>query len=139
MRTDSPPRIQQLSTSVINKIAAGEVIERPASVVKELLENAVDAGSDRIEAHLEKGGADLIRVSDNGWGISSDQLLLSVASHATSKITILHSLNIPSNQILLASTKLKIAGKIKRGGNKIKRYIPKQNKTKRFVVRLRVL
>ncbi len=80
------PTICYLSTSVINKIAAGEVIERPASVVKELLENALDAGASRIDIAVEKGGADLIRILDNGCGIASDQLSLAVASHATSKI-----------------------------------------------------
>ena len=67
--TDQAPRIQQLSASVINKIAAGEVIERPASVIKELLENSIDALATRIEVEIQRGGADLIRIVDNGEGI----------------------------------------------------------------------
>src|SRR5262245_28818396 len=80
------PRIQQLSRHVVNKIAAGEVIERPASVVKELLENSVDALATRIDIDVVEGGAELIRVVDDGEGIHPDDLPLAVASHATSKL-----------------------------------------------------
>src|SRR4051812_29440598 len=80
------PRIHQLPPSVVTKIAAGEVIERPASVVKELLENSVDAGATRIDIDLEQGGAELIRVVDDGHGIDAADLPLVFASHATSKL-----------------------------------------------------
>src|SRR6185369_9113897 len=79
-------RIRRLPEGIANRIAAGEVVERPASVVKELAENAVDAGAGQIDIAFRDGGRSLIRVSDNGDGMDRDELDLSVERHATSKL-----------------------------------------------------
>ena len=85
--------IRILSDKVANQIAAGEVIERPVAVVKELVENSIDAGATRIEVEFRNGGKSYIRVEDNGRGMSPNEALLSLERHATSKISSLDDLD----------------------------------------------
>ncbi len=84
--------IRHLSSALIDQIAAGEVVERPASVVKELVENALDADSSRIRVELRNGGRDWISVADDGWGMSPEDARLCLERHATSKISAVEDL-----------------------------------------------
>ena len=86
-------RVRILDTKISNMIAAGEVVERPASVIKELIENSIDAGATNISVEIKKGGISYIRVTDNGAGIDKQDAILAFERHATSKISSVQDLN----------------------------------------------
>ena len=86
-------KIHPLDSALVDQIAAGEVIDRPASVLKELIENSLDADADQIEVKIKRGGHDLIQVSDNGCGMDGEDLRLAFQRHATSKVEKLDDLN----------------------------------------------
>ena len=86
MRDSVNRPVKILPEQLINKIAAGEVVERPASIIKELVENAIDAGADQISVTVKNGGKDLITILDNGSGMDEDNARLAIERHATSKI-----------------------------------------------------
>ena len=85
-------KIQLLDNQTINKIAAGEVVESPKSVVKELVENAIDAGATSITVEIKEGGISYIRVTDNGYGIAKEQVKMAFVRHATNKIVLIEDL-----------------------------------------------
>ena len=93
MSSDTPPRINKLSNHISSQIAAGEVVQRPASAVKELVENALDAYADKIIIHIDGAGNRLIKIRDNGVGIHPDDMLLALDRHATSKLKTISDLN----------------------------------------------
>src|SRR5690554_2384628 len=90
-------KIHLLSPRLANQIAAGEVVERPANILKELVENALDAGATQIDVEVEQGGVKLLRIRDNGSGIAKDDLSLALSRHATSKIITLDDLEAVSS------------------------------------------
>lgn len=89
--------IKLLDQNTINQIAAGEVIDRPASIVKELMENSIDAGADKISVEIKDGGTKLIRITDNGCGIDRDDIKTAFLRHATSKIKSVEDLMVVSS------------------------------------------